>query len=139
TRRPRLGCRPWPTPATTARVSASTCPSSSPHRDGTSISIPAPQRAAPLPTLPGRTRVHAGQRPLAHPAAHHRQRRQDRRHRPPRTRPHPFRAWLHQMKFVEITALATERGPFICRVSRTAITSIPLEYRVLVLVPGSRS
>ena len=43
-------------------------------------------------------------RPLAHPPAHHRQPQQDRRHRPRRTRPHPFRARLHQMKIAEITS-----------------------------------
>ena len=37
--------------------------------------------------------------------AHHRQPQQDRRHCPRRTRPHPFRARLHQMKIAEITSV----------------------------------
>ena len=59
----------------------------------------------------GRTRVRPAHRPLAHPPAHHRQPQQDRRHRPRRTRPHPFRARLHHMKFAEITSVtgATRR------------------------------
>ena len=48
--------------------------------------------------LPGRTRVRPGHRPLAHPPAHHRQPRQDRRHRAGSACPHPFRIRLHQMK-----------------------------------------
>jgi len=59
--------------------------------------------------------------PLAHSPAHHRQPQQDRRYRPRRARPHPFRTRLHQMKIAEIMApLATTgtdgpRGDRRCR------------------------
>jgi hypothetical protein len=47
-------------------------------------------------------------RPLTYSPAHHRQPQQDQRHRPRRTRPDPFRIWLHQMNFAEITSLAPD-------------------------------
>jgi hypothetical protein len=48
----------------------------------------------------------AAHRPVAHPSPHHRQPQQNRRHRPRGARPHPFRARLHHMNFVEITSLS---------------------------------
>ena len=75
------------------------------RRPGTRYQYPHPQRHPALPALPGRTRVRPAHRPLAHPPAHHRQPQQDRRHRPRRPRPHPFRARLHHMNFAEITSL----------------------------------
>jgi hypothetical protein len=59
------------------------------------------------PALPRGTRVRAAHRPVAHPSPHHRQPQQNRRHRPRGARPHPFRARLHHMNFVEITSLAS--------------------------------
>ena len=53
----------------------------------------------------GETRVRAAHRPVAHPSPHHRQPQQNRRHRPRGARPHPFRARLHHMNFVEITSI----------------------------------
>jgi choline dehydrogenase-like flavoprotein len=47
--------------------------------------------------------------------AHHRQPQQDRRHCPRRTRPHPFRARLHQMKIAEITSLDSDRSCYVFR------------------------
>ena len=43
---------------------------------------------------------------LAHPPAHHRQPQQDRRHRPRRAHPCPFRARLYQLKIAEITSMS---------------------------------
>jgi hypothetical protein len=71
----------------------------------TSIRYPHPQRHPAIFALPGRTRVRPAQPALAHPPAHHRQPQQNRRHRPRRPRPHPFRARLHHMKFSEITSV----------------------------------
>jgi len=96
---PPPGCQPWPTRDTMARASASTSRSTARRRAGPRYRHPHPQRAAPLAAPPGRTRVRAAHRPLAHPAAHHRQPRQDRRYRPGRPRPHPFRTRLHQNKY----------------------------------------
>src|SRR5450755_2916845 len=75
------------------------------RRTGTRYCHPHPQCPPALPALPRRTRVRAAQPALAHPPARHRQPQQDRRHCPRRTRPHPFRARLHQMKIAEITSL----------------------------------
>jgi peptide methionine sulfoxide reductase MsrB len=49
--------------------------------------------------------VRAAHRPLAHPPAHHRQPRQNRRHRPCSAGPHPFRARLDHVNFTEITSV----------------------------------
>jgi len=68
--------------------------------DGRDLDIAHPQRPPVLAALPGRTRLRAAHRPLAHPPAHHRQPQQDQRHRASRARPHPFRARLHHMKIV---------------------------------------
>ena len=76
-----------------------------PRQPGTRYRYPHPQRHPALTALPRRTRVRPAHRPLAHPPAHHRQPQQDRRHRPRRPRPHPFRARLHHMKIAEITSL----------------------------------
>ncbi len=103
---PRPGCPPWPTPVMTAPASAFTSRSSSHPAGENSISTPEPERHPAVPALPGRTRVRPAHRPLAHPPAHHRQPQQNRRHRPRRARPHPFRARLHHMKFAEITSVS---------------------------------
>jgi hypothetical protein len=58
-----------------------------------------------FPALPRGTRVRAAHRPVAHPSPHHRQPQQNRRHRPRGARPHPFRAQLHHMNFVDITSM----------------------------------
>ena len=109
TRPPRPGCPPWLTPVMTAPASAYTSRSSSHPAGRSSYRYPHRQRAAPLAALPGRTRVRPAHRPLAHPPAHHRQPLQDRRYRPRRPRPDPFRARLHQMKIAEITSLCRAR------------------------------
>src|SRR5450755_4046787 len=75
------------------------------RRTGTRYCHPHPQCPPALPALPRRTRVRAAQPALAHSSARHRQPQQDRRHCPRRTRPHPFRARLHQMKIAEITSM----------------------------------
>ena len=64
-----------------------------------------PQRPPAFPALPRGTRVRAAHRPVAHPSPHHRQPQQNRRHRPRAARPHPVRARLHHMNFVEITSV----------------------------------
>ena len=102
------GLPPWPTPAMRVRAWASSSRSSSRPAAGNSTSIPEPQRDPAVPALPRRTRVRAAHRLLAHPPAHHRQPQQDRRHRPRRPRPHPFRARLHHMNFTEITSVLRE-------------------------------
>jgi len=84
-----------------------------PGRRGTGRQYPHPQRPPALPALPGRTRVRPAQPALAHPPAHHRQPQQNRRHRPRRTRPHPFRARLHHMNFGEITSLEPEPRNYV--------------------------
>ena len=80
--------------------------------DGRELDIGTRTRNDPsaLSALPGRTRIRAAHRALAHPAAHHRQPQQDQRHRPCRARPHPFRVRLHQMKIAEITSFTQVRG-----------------------------
>ena len=54
------------------------------RRPGTRYRYPHPQRHPAFPVLPRRTRVRPAHRPLAHPVPHHRQPRQNRRHRPRR-------------------------------------------------------
>jgi hypothetical protein len=98
-------CPPWPTWDMTARASACTSGQTAGRRAGTRHRQPHPQRHPALAALPGRTRLRPAHRPLAHPPAHHRQPRQNRRHRPRRARPHPFRVRLHHMKFAEITSV----------------------------------
>jgi hypothetical protein len=73
TRPPRPGCPPWPTPDMTVRASVSSPRSGTRRRARTGHQYPHPQCAAPLPALPGRTRVRPAHRPLAHPPVHHRQ------------------------------------------------------------------
>jgi hypothetical protein len=89
---------PSPTPAVTVPASASTCQSSTPPAGRNWISThPHPQRHPALPALPRRTRVRPARPALEHPAAHHRQPWQNRRHRPGCLSPHPIRARLHLM------------------------------------------
>ena len=68
------------------------------RRAGPRYRHPHPQRRAPVPALPRRTRIRPADRPLAYPPAHHRQPQQDRRHRPRHAHPYPFRARLYQLK-----------------------------------------
>ena len=88
-------------------------PAGRPKRPGPRCRHPHAQRPDPLALRPGRTQVRAAQQPLAHPAAHHRQPRQDRRYRPRRPGPHPFRARLHQIKFAEIASVTSEGTPLM--------------------------
>ncbi len=80
-------------------------PPGGPRRPRPRYQHPHPQRPATIASLPGRTRVRPAHRPLACPAAHHRQPRQNRRHRPRSPGPDPFRARLHHMNFAEITSV----------------------------------
>ena len=107
---PPPGCPPWLTPAMRARHRHPHPRQAARGRAGARYRHSHPQRPSALSALPGRTRIRAAHRALAHPAAHHRQPQQDQRHRPGRARPHPFRVRLHQMKIAEITSFTQVRG-----------------------------
>jgi hypothetical protein len=93
---PRPACRPLLIPGYDGAGIGVHIPVRQPA-DGREPGIGTRTRNAALAALPRRTRVRPAHRPLARPAAHHRQPIENRQHPPRRPRSHPFRVPLHHM------------------------------------------
>ena len=91
---PNWTCPPWPTAATTAPARRAHPGQATRRRRRLGIDNRAYNALLAVPALPRRTRLRPAHRPLARPAAHHRQPTQNRRHRRRRTRTHPIRTPL---------------------------------------------
>ena len=88
-------------------------PVKQPQTAGNSTSIPAPATPSSVPCAAWANAGSPCSPALAHPPAHHRQPQQNRRHRPRRPCPHPFRTRLHHMKFAEITSVGEQERPYL--------------------------